>query len=92
MEASAGGGGGGETKGTPAAMQGMASQLQAQAQQWSDTFAAKLGTCGNPTLDGAIGALGGQFASAAASLSGASSKTAAFTSSGAGNFSKAGGQ
>ena len=92
MDAPAAGGGGGQIEGTPGPMNAMASQLQGQAQQWSSAFAAPLPTCGNPKMDGAIAALGGQFASATAALSGATSHTATFVSTTSDNFNKADGK
>ncbi len=89
MQMAAGGGGG--VQGTYGPMASLSSQLASQATAWTQAFAAALGTCGNPTLDGAITGLDQQLTSAAAQLSGSSQATSTFVSTCSGNFSSADG-
>lgn len=65
-------------EGSAAPMDGMSSQVEAQARAWASAFSEALGTCGNPTLDDAIKAAAGQIRAAAGELSGASTHTATF--------------
>jgi hypothetical protein len=89
MEAALDGGGG--VLGTYGPMAGLSSQLSSQASAWTEAFAGRLATSGNPTLDGAISDLDGQFRAAAAKLSGASQATSSFVSTTSGNFRSADG-